>query len=73
MFHELLSRDRRDDSATGSSQGLGPEAYLTVRRRVRGPRTPERTTISAVAVTPGRDETCGLAKYHLVIWPILAI
>ena len=33
----------------GSSQGLGPEAYLTVRRRVRGPRTPGRTTLSAVA------------------------
>ena len=49
ILHELLSRDRRDGGATGLSQGLGPEAYLTVRRRVRGPRTPGRTTIFAVA------------------------
>jgi len=28
MFHELLSRDREDESATGQPQGVGPEAYL---------------------------------------------
>ena len=28
MFHELLSRDREDGSATGQPQGVGPEAYL---------------------------------------------
>jgi len=28
MFHELLSRDREDERATGQSQGVGPEAYL---------------------------------------------
>ena len=33
IFHELASRDRVDGHATGQSQGLGPEAYLTVRRR----------------------------------------
>jgi hypothetical protein len=28
MFHELLSRDREDGSATGQPQGVGPETYL---------------------------------------------
>ena len=28
MFHELLSRDRKDGCATGQPQGVGPEAYL---------------------------------------------
>ena len=28
MFHELLSRDREDERATGQPQGVGPEAYL---------------------------------------------
>ena len=28
MFHELLSRDRKDGRATGQPQGVGPEAYL---------------------------------------------
>jgi hypothetical protein len=28
MFHELLSRDREDDRATGQPQNVGPEAYL---------------------------------------------
>jgi len=28
MFHELLSRDRGDDCATGQPQGVGSEAYL---------------------------------------------
>jgi len=28
MFHEFLSRDREDGSATGQPQGVGPEAYL---------------------------------------------
>ena len=28
MFHELLSRDRVDELATGQPQGDGPEAYL---------------------------------------------
>jgi hypothetical protein len=31
MFHELLSRDREDGSATGQPQGVGPEAYLNGR------------------------------------------
>ena len=30
MFHELLSRDREDGSATGQPQGVGPEAYLSL-------------------------------------------
>jgi len=30
-------------------QGVGPEAYLSVHRKVRDPRTPGRTAISAVA------------------------
>jgi hypothetical protein len=29
MFHELLSRDRADGRATGQSQGVGSEAYLS--------------------------------------------
>ncbi len=49
MFHELLSRDCEDGLATGSPQGVVPEAYLTVRRRVRDPRMPGRTAISTVA------------------------
>ena len=28
MFHELLSQDREDVSATGQPQGVEPEAYL---------------------------------------------
>jgi hypothetical protein len=28
MFHELLSRDRGEGSATGQPQGVGPEAFL---------------------------------------------
>jgi hypothetical protein len=28
IFHELLSRDRKDGWATGQPQGVGPEAYL---------------------------------------------
>jgi hypothetical protein len=28
MFHQLSSRDRADDRATGQSQGVGSEAYL---------------------------------------------
>ena len=28
MFHELPSRDRVDDCATGQPQGVGSEAYL---------------------------------------------
>ena len=28
MFHELSSRDREDERATGQPQGVGSEAYL---------------------------------------------
>jgi|GEM_PF-3385988 len=49
IMHETASRDRGDGCATGQPQGLGPEAYLSVRRKVRDPRTPGRTAISAVA------------------------
>jgi len=28
IFHELLSRDRKDGRATGQPQGVGSEAYL---------------------------------------------
>jgi len=28
IFHELLSRDREDELATGQPQGVGSEAYL---------------------------------------------
>ena len=45
MLHELLSRDREGGRATGQPKGVGPEAYLKVRRRARHPRT----AISAVA------------------------
>ena len=48
MFHELVSRNREDGRATGQPQGLESEAYLTVRCRVRGPRTPGRAAISTV-------------------------
>jgi len=34
MMHETPSRDPGDGRATGQPQGLGPEAYLSVRRRV---------------------------------------
>ena len=49
IMHETPWRDRGDGRATGQPQGLGPEAYLSVRRKVRDPRTPGRTAISAVA------------------------
>jgi hypothetical protein len=49
IMHETLSRDRGDGRATGQPQGLGPEAYVSARRKVRDPRTPGRTAISAVA------------------------
>ena len=51
MFHELVSRDHEDGRATGQPQGVGPEAYLMVRRRGRQPRTHGRTAISVVAVS----------------------
>ena len=63
IFHELSSRDREDGRATGQSRetaGLDPRRTCTVRRRVRHPRTPGRTLISAVVVTPWRDELFGL-------------
>jgi len=28
IFHELQSRDREDERATGQPQGVGPETYL---------------------------------------------
>jgi len=34
----------------GNRRGLDPRRTWIVRRRIRGPRTPGRTTISAVAV-----------------------
>jgi hypothetical protein len=49
IFHELLSRDCEDGRATWQPQGVGSEAYLTVRRRGQDPRTPGRTAISVVA------------------------
>jgi len=48
-MHETPSRDRGDGRATGQPQGLAPEAYFSVRRKVRDPRTPGRTAISTVA------------------------
>jgi hypothetical protein len=56
MFHEIGSRDCKDGRATGSSQGLGPEAYfnstsqgeLVLSLSKEHPRTPGRTAISAV-------------------------
>ena len=63
IFHETALRDRGDGRATGQSRetaGLDPRRTRTVRRRIRGPRTPGRTTISVVAVTPGRDKIFGL-------------
>jgi hypothetical protein len=64
MFHELMSRDREDGLATGQPRGtagLDPRRASTVRRRIRHARTPGRTVISAVAVTPGRDEISWLS------------
>jgi hypothetical protein len=44
VMHETPQRDRGDGRATGQpsrgTAGLGPEAYLSVRRKVRDPRTP---------------------------------
>jgi len=63
MFHELLSRDRRDGCSTGQpsrgTAGLDPRRTCTVRRRgslswakpKEHPRTPGRTVISAVAAS----------------------
>ena len=34
IMHETPWRDRGDGRATGQTQGLGPEAYLSVRRKV---------------------------------------
>ncbi|MGB6930823.1 MAG: hypothetical protein WBH05_16505 [Syntrophobacteria bacterium] len=48
----MLSRDHEDGRATWQPQGVGSEAYLlTLRRRVRHPRTPGRTAISVVAAS----------------------
>ena len=59
-----MSRDREDGLATGQPQGVGSEAYLNgtsqgepvLSLSKEHPRTPGRTVISAVAVTPRRDE-----------------
>jgi hypothetical protein len=40
MFHETMSRDRKDGRATGKPQGVGSEAYLN--GTSQGP-TPEDT------------------------------
>ena len=48
-MHETPSRDRGDGRATGQPETLQPEAYFSVPRKVRDPRTPGRTAISAVA------------------------
>jgi hypothetical protein len=63
MLHELLSRDREDGRATGQPQGFGPEPYLNGTSQgelvlslpKEQPRTPGRTAISTVAVTPRRE------------------
>ncbi|MEJ2366282.1 MAG: hypothetical protein P8017_16720, partial [Deltaproteobacteria bacterium] len=63
MFHELLWRDHEDGRATWQPQGVGSEAYLNgtsqgelVLSLPKGhPRTPGRTAISVVAVTPRRE------------------
>ena len=72
MFHELLSRDRGDDCATGQSRGTagldsvldstsqGPtpeDARLPARRAYSSER---KMVVYSVAVTPGRDEISGL-------------
>ncbi len=78
IFHELLSRDHEDGCATGQpsrgTAGLVPRRTWTVRRRGRHPRTPGRTAISVVAVTPRRDEISGLVTLPLFLtisfcWP----
>ena len=78
IFHELVSRDRGEGCATGQPQWIGSEAYLN--SRSHGPipedaRLPahraysseRRTVISAVAVTPGRDEISGLGLKRGVV------
>jgi hypothetical protein len=54
----------------GQPQGIGPEVYLNSTSQgepvlslsKEHPRTPGRTDISAVAVTPGRDEISGRSR-----------
>jgi len=53
IMQETPQRDCGDGRATGQpsrgTAGLGPEAYLWVRRKVRDPRTSGRTARYAVA------------------------
>ncbi len=78
MFHELLSRGRGEGCATGQPQGVGSEVYLNSTPQDPTPedaRLParraysseRRRVISAVAVTPGRDEISGLERYGLIL------
>ena len=59
MFYELLSPDREDEHTTWQpsrvTAGLVPRRTCTVPCRVRHPRTPGRTAIFVVAVTPRRE------------------
>jgi hypothetical protein len=53
MFHELLSRDREDGSATGQPQGATPEdARFPARRAYSSER---RTAIPTVAASDSRN------------------
>ena len=71
IFHELLSRDHEDGSASSQPQGVGPEAYLIdtsqgepvlpVPGIVPGslpkehPRSPGKTVISAIRLRRIRE------------------
>jgi hypothetical protein len=77
ILYELTLRDSGDALATGQPQELGPEAYLNstsqgelVLSQAEG-RSEDAggKIISAVAVTPRRDEICGLIfneKLHIM-------
>jgi len=70
-MHETPSRDRGDGRATGQPQGLGSEAYLPVRRKLRDPRTPGRTAISAVAAGGSCIMRVNPCDLNLYIIPLL--
>src|SRR5512137_51050 len=66
-MQETPWRDRGDGRATGQpsrgTAGLGPEAHLSVRRKVRDPRRPGRTAISAVAA----GGSCIMRAKHIAV------
>ena len=55
MFHELMSRDHKDERATGQPQGIGSEAYLNGTSQEPIPEDAQNEAIFVVAAGDSRN------------------